>query len=177
MIGYGLWQGETLQGRQIAGLLLALLGLIGLLLPGLSPVPLQGALLMVAAGIAWGVYSLRAKGAADPLHLTAGNFARAAPLALLLNLLWWPSMTLDAAGVLYGLASGALASGIGYIFWYAVLRELSATHAGTVQLSVPVLAAIGGVLFLGEAVNWHLFIMSLAILGGIALVTAARPRR
>ncbi|HTN65925.1 MAG TPA: DMT family transporter, partial [Burkholderiaceae bacterium] len=87
-----------------------------------------------------------------------------------------PAVALDRTGVLYGLASGALASGVGYVFWYAVLRQLSATHAATVQLSVPVLAAIGGTIFLGEAVTLHLFIASAAILGGIALVTIG-PRQ
>jgi drug/metabolite transporter (DMT)-like permease len=176
MIGYGFWNGERLSGRQTGGLVIALLGLTGLLLPGLAPPPLNGALLMAAAGLAWGVYSLRAKGARHPVHITAGNFARAAPFVLALNLIMLPLAALDAPGVLYGLASGALTSGMGYIFWYAVLRQLSATNAATVQLSVPVLAAIGGIVFLGEPVTLHLFLASAAILGGIALVTIqARP--
>jgi len=178
MIGYGLWHGEKLSGRQIIGLAIALLGVVGLLLPGLSPPPLNGSLLMAVAGIAWGVYSLRAKGASHPVRVTAGNFARAAPFVIALNLIALPAIALDRAGVVYGLASGALASGVGYVFWYAVLRQLSATHAATVQLSVPVLAAIGGTMFLGEAVTLHLFITSAAILGGIALVTIGpRPAR
>ena len=176
MIGYGLWNGEKLSGRQILGLAIALLGLVGLLLPGLSAPPLHGSLLMAVAGIAWGVYSLRAKGAIDPVRVTAGNFARATPFILALNLLLLPTVVLDRAGVLYGLVSGALASGVGYVFWYAVLRQLSATSAATVQLSVPVLAAIGGIAFLGEPVTWDLFIASAAILGGIALVTIG-PRQ
>lgn len=178
MIGYGLWHGEKLSGRQIVGLVIALLGVVGLLLPGLSPPPLEGSLLMALAGIAWGVYSLRAKGASNPVCVTAGNFARAAPFVIVLNLLMLPSAALDGAGILYGLASGALASGVGYVFWYAVLRQLSATHAATVQLSVPVLAAVGGIAFLGEPVTWHLSITSAAILGGIALVTIqVRPAK
>ena len=176
MIGYGLWNGEKLGSRQIGGLAIALLGLVGLLLPGLSAPPLNGSLLMAVAGIAWGVYSLRAKGAIDPVRVTAGNFARAAPLILALNLIMLPTVALDRAGVLYALVSGGLASGVGYVFWYAALRQLSATNAATVQLSVPVLAAIGGIAFLGEPVSWHLFITSAAILGGIALVTIG-PRR
>ncbi len=110
------------------------------------------------------------------MRVTAGNFARAAPFVIALNLVMLPAVALDRAGVLYGLASGALASAGGYVFWYAVLRQLSATHAATVQLSVPVLAAIGGIIFLGEAVTLHLFITSAAILGGIALVTTG-PRQ
>jgi len=175
MIGYGLWNGERLRGRQILGLMLALLGLVGLLSPGLSPPPLFGALLMAAAGIAWGVYSLRAKGVANPVRATAGNFARAAPFVIALSLSMLPTAALDGAGMLYALASGALASAAGYVFWYAALRQLNATNAAAVQLSVPVLATIGGIVFLGEAVTWHLSIASVAILGGIALVTIA-PR-
>lgn len=171
MLAYGLYSGEKLHGQQILGLIVALLGLVGLLLPGLSPPPWQGSVLMAIAGISWGVYSLRAKGAANPLRITAGNFARALPFILILNLILLPSMSLDRTGILYGTLSGALASGVGYIFWYAVLRNISATNAATVQLSVPVLAALGGIAFLDEAISWHLLITSCAILGGIALVT------
>ncbi|MGB6054599.1 MAG: DMT family transporter, partial [Burkholderiaceae bacterium] len=127
-------------------------------------------------GVGWGVYSLRAAGIADPLAATAGNFARAAPFVLLLTLILLPSASLDGAGVAYGLASGALASGLGYVVWYAVLRDLTATSAATVQLSVPVLAAFGGILFLGEAISLHLIATSAAILGGIALVTLKTKR-
>ncbi|MGB7479028.1 MAG: DMT family transporter [Burkholderiaceae bacterium] len=176
MIGYGLWRGERLSLRQTLGLLLAAGGVVALMLPGWSPPPLQGALLMALAGVGWGVYSLRAAGIADPLAATAGNFARAAPFVLLLNLVLLPSASLDGIGVAYGLASGALASGLGYVVWYAVLRELTATSAATVQLSVPVLAAFGGILFLGEAISLHLIATSAAILGGIALVTLKTRR-
>lgn len=170
MIGYGLWAGERLRLRQTTGLALALGGLVGLLLPGLSAPPLSGALLMLGAGVAWGAYSLRGKGAGDATGVTAGNFLRAVPMALLLGLAALPWSSLDVAGFCYAVASGALASGVGYAVWYMALRGLKATSAATVQLSVPVITALGGIVFLGETISWRLLIASAAILGGIALV-------
>ncbi len=179
MISYGLWKGERLQPLQRVGLALALSGLLGLLLPGLSAPPLAGSVLMLGAGVAWGVYSLRGKGAGDPTRVTAGNFLRAAPIALSLLMLGLQRVTLDAVGIGYALASGALTSGLGYAIWYTAVPALKATTAATVQLSVPVLAALGGIVFLGEAVTLRLGLASLAILGGIALVVLqkrAAPR-
>lgn len=170
MIGHGLWTGERLRNLQIAGLSLALAGLVGLLLPGLAAPPLTGSLLMIGAGVAWGVYSLRGRGAGDPTRVTAGNFLRAVPLALLLSVLTLRGATLDLLGIACALASGAFASGVGYALWYTALPGLNATRAATVQLSVPVLAALGGIVFLGEAVTPRLLLASAAILGGIALV-------
>lgn len=174
MVGYGLWAGHRLSLRQWGGLLLAIGGLVGLLLPGLSAPPLLGSLLMLGAGVAWGVYSLRGKGGGDPTAVTAGNSLRAAPLALLLSALMLPSLAVDAAGIAYAIASGALASGVGYAIWYMALPGLRPVSAASVQLSVPVLAAIGGVLFLEELPTLRLFVASLAILGGIALVITGR---
>ena len=170
MIGHGIWSGERLRRAQLVGLVLALGGVIGLLLPGLSAPPLLGSALMLGAGIAWGIYSLRGKGAGDPLQVTAGNFLRAAPLAAGLSLWMMDSASPDRAGFWYAVSSGALASGIGYAIWYTALPALRATNAATVQLSVPVIAALGGVLFLGESLTLRLVLASLAILGGIALV-------
>jgi drug/metabolite transporter (DMT)-like permease len=170
MIGHGIWAGERLLRLQLVGLVLALGGLVGLLLPGLSAPPLQGSLLMLSAGVAWGVYSLRGKGAGDPTKVTAGNFLRAVPLAAALSVLMHSGASLDSAGFWYAVSSGALASGIGYAIWYTALPALKATSAATVQLSVPVIAALGGVVFLGESVTLRLVLASVAILGGIALV-------
>jgi drug/metabolite transporter (DMT)-like permease len=170
MIGYGIWVGERLQRPQLAGLVLALGGLLSLLLPGLSAPPLLSSLLMLCAGVAWGVYSLRGKGAGDPIRVSAGNFLRAVPVAAVLSLLTHDVTSLDSAGFLLAVASGALASGIGYAIWYTVLPALKATNAATVQLSVPVIAALGGIAFLGESVTLRLVLASVAILGGIALV-------
>jgi len=170
MIGYGLWSGERLLKLQFAGLLLAFAGLVVLLLPGLSAPPLTGSLLMLGAGIAWGIYSLRGKGAGDPARVTAGNFLRAVPIAAALSLFMLNRASLDTTGVWYAVSSGALASGLGYAVWYTALPALKATHAATVQLSVPVIAAVGGIVFLGEPVTLRLALAAVAILGGIALV-------
>ena len=172
MIGYGLWSGERLRPPQLAGLTLALGGLLGLLLPGASAPPLGGSVLMISAGIAWGIYSLRGKSAGDPTRVTAGNFLRAAPFAIALSLFMFTfkGASLDAAGFCYAVASGAVTSGIGYAIWYTALPALKATTAATVQLSVPVIAALGGIALLGEPVTLRLVLASSAILGGIALV-------
>ena len=170
MIGYGLYSGERLGGQQTVGLLLAIGGVLALILPGLSAPPLLGAVLMFGAGVAWGVYSLRGRGPGDPSEATAGNFIRALPFAGVLSLAAIPWLSLDGPGVGYAIASGALTSGVGYAIWYTALRGLNATTAATVQLSAPVLAAIGGIAFLGENVTIRLLVASAAILGGIAMV-------
>lgn len=175
MILAGIRKGERLGGWQGIGLLLALCGLVALLLPGLSAPPLRSAILMVGAGAAWGAYSLLGKGSGDPTAVTSGNFLRAVPFALILSLVMSASTRLDAAGIGYAIASGALTSGVGYAIWYAVLPALRASSAATVQLCVPVIAAGGGVMFLGEPVSLRLLGASVAVLGGIALVVL-RPR-
>lgn len=176
MIAVGLVRGERLGRWQWLGVVMALAGLLGLLLPGLSAPPLLGALLMLAAGGAWGVYSLRGRTAGDPLRVTAGNFIRAAVLALPLGLGGVGTPSWDSAGVIYALLSGALASGMGYALWYSVLPSLAAVQAASVQLSVPLLAALGGVLLLSEPLSGRLLLTALAILGGIALVVI-KPAR
>ncbi len=175
MILFGLWKGERMNGWQGVGLAMALSGLIALLLPGLSAPPLGSAILMVGAGIAWGAYSLRGKGAGDPLAATAGNFLRAVPFAMVLSLALQATARVDAEGIAYAIASGAITSGVGYAIWYTALRGLTATSAATVQLSVPVIAAIGGIILLGEPVTLRLLGASIAVLGGIALVVL-RPK-
>lgn len=170
MIGYGLCTGERLRRLQLIGLVLAFGGIFGLLRPGLSAPPLYGSLLMLGAGIAWGIYSLRGKGSGNPTRVTAGNFLRAAPVAMALSLFMLKDASLDAAGFWYAVSSGALTSGIGYALWYSAMPALKATTAATVQLSVPVIAALGGIVFLGEPITLRLALASAAILGGIALV-------
>ena len=176
MIGYGLWKGERLIWPQFIGLILAGGGLIGLLLPGLSAPPLAGSLLMLAAGVAWGIYSLRGKSAGDPTRVTAGNFLRTVPIVALLSLPMLNHLSFDPAGVGYAVASGALASGIGYVIWYTALPALQATHAAILQLSAPLLAALGGIAFLGEPLTLRIILASAAILGGIALVILERQQ-
>jgi drug/metabolite transporter (DMT)-like permease len=176
MIGMGLARGERMDGVQMAGVALAFAGLAGLLLPGWSAPPLGGALMMIGAGVAWGLYSVRGKGSADPIRETAGNFALTVPITVLFSLVTIQGASLDARGLWYAVASGALTSGLGYALWYKVLPRLRATTAATVQLSVPVIVAIGGVALLGEAVTLRLVLASGAVLGGIGLVIFERGR-
>ena len=156
------------------GLVCALGGLAGLLLPGLSAPPWRGSALMLAAGMAWGLYSLRARGSGDPLRATAGNFSRAVVFVAALGIVMLPSVSLDGAGVGWAIASGALASGVGYAIWYTALAGLKVTSAATVQLSVPVITAAGGIVLLGEPVTLRLVVASTVILGGVALVIARK---
>jgi drug/metabolite transporter (DMT)-like permease len=177
MIGHALWKGDYLQKAQILGLFIAICGLIGMFFPGLSMPPLLGSLLMLCAGIAWGIYSLRGRGSGDPTTVSAGNFLRAVCLAIVLSILTIEHISLDNEGVGYAILSGAVASGLGYAVWYTVVPALKATNAATVQLSVPVIAALGGVLFLGESITLRLALASLAIVGGIALVILVKTDR
>jgi drug/metabolite transporter (DMT)-like permease len=170
MIGYGIWQGERLFRLQTVGVILAIGGLVGLLLPGLSAPPLFGSGLMLAAGVAWGVYSLRGQGSGAPTRVTAGNFLRAVPITMILSLLMIQHTSFDMKGFWLAIFSGALASGVGYAIWYTALPALKNTSAATVQLSVPIIAALGGIIFLGEPMTLRLLVASVAILGGIALV-------
>ena len=174
MIGVGIWSGERLNGLQILGVLAAVAGLVALLLPGVAAPPLSGALLMLGAGVAWGVYSLRGRGLGDPTHETAGNFIRAVPMAEVLSVLFYSSVEIAPLGALYAVASGALASGLGYAIWYMALPHLRATTAATIQLSVPALAAVGGVIVLSEPVTLRLAVCSIAILGGVGLFIVSK---
>jgi drug/metabolite transporter (DMT)-like permease len=175
MLGVGLVAGERPAAREWVGLVLSFVGLVALTSPGLAQPDPVGAGLMVVAGVAWGVYSLRGRGAGDPLTANASNFARSVPLALLASGagLAVASPHLTTEGALLALASGGLASGVGYAIWYAALRGLSATQAAIVQLSVPPLTAVGGVLLLGEHLTMRLVVAGAMILGGIALAISA----
>ena len=174
MLGWGLWRGQRLSRGQTAGLVLAMGGLVALLMPGVTAPPAVGALLMITAGVAWGVYSLRGRGAGDATAVTAGNFVRAAALALALGLAGLPWARFDQAGLLWAVCSGAVTSGLGYAVWYTALKGLQPTSSASVQLSVPVLTALGGAVFLSEPVTVRLALCSLAILGGIAWVIAGQ---
>lgn len=170
MIGHGFLTGERLHGKQLIGLALAIGGLFVLLLPGLSSPPLWEASLMFVSGAAWGVYSIRGKGAGDPTRITAGNFLLASIFTIAASFLTREHAQIDQAGVGYAIASGALASGLGYALWYSVLPSLKSTSASTIQLSVPPLAALAGILFLGEQVSPRFILASVATLTGITLV-------
>src|SRR5207245_6475000 len=170
MILWGFRKGERLHVIQVAGLVVALAGLVLLVFPGLSAPPLIGSILMLGAGVAWGVYSLRGKGVQNPASVTAGNFVRAVPFSAVVWIIFFQRTHVDFAGVTYAIISGAIASGLGYVIWYSALPGLKATSAATVQLSVPVLAATGGILLLRDTITLRYVLASVAVLGGIALV-------
>lgn len=177
MLAWGLYRGERLNLKGSIGLLVAFAGLLILLLPGASKPPTAAALLMLVAGVAWGIYSLLGRGVNDPLAATAGNFMRTVPLTLLLSALLIGQARWDSAGVFYALLSGALTSGVGYAIWYSALRGLQSFQAACVQLSVPIIAALAGSLLLDEALSLRLLLSATAVLGGIALVLSAKHRR
>lgn len=177
MLAWGLYRGERLGLKGYSGLLLAFAGLLILLLPGASRPPTAAALLMLLAGVAWGIYSLLGRGVQDPLAATTGNFVRAVPLALLLSALCIGQARWDTPGLIYALLSGALTSGIGYAIWYSALRGLQSFQAACVQLSVPIIAALAGSLLLDEALSGRLLLSAAAVLGGIALVLSAKHPR
>ena len=174
MLSAGFAAGERMNGLQATGLLLAYAGLIALVLPGLSAPPLAAAALMLTAGVAWGVYSLRGRRAGNPTAVTAGNFVRSVPITLVMSALLYGSHRIDVNGAALAIASGAVTSGLGYAVWYSALKTIGATTAATVQLSVPVLAALGGVLLLHESMTLRLVLCGVAILGGVAMVLRAR---
>ncbi|MFO0685928.1 MAG: DMT family transporter [Sandaracinus sp.] len=180
MFGAAIVRGERPGARTYVGLLAAAAGLVVLVLPGARAPDLVGTGLMLAAGTAWGAYSLRGRGATDALGATAGNFVRAAPLALgAWAIAWANGATLASPlGLALAAASGALASGIGYALWYAVMPSLGATRAAIVQLSVPVIAALGAVPILGETLGLRWLVAGGLVLAGISVaITSRAPAR
>ncbi len=175
MIGAGLLQGERPTPLRVLGMLAAGTGAVLLVLPGVAAPDLAGAVLMTLAGIAWGVYSLLGRGVREPMRATAWNFLLAAPVGLF-ALPFAPTRALGAQGTALACASGAITSGLGYVLWYAALRGHSATSAAVVQLAVPVLAALGGVAFLGEKPTLRLLGCGALTLGGVAIAVLARRR-
>lgn len=173
MIGYGLQKGERFTLGQVAGLIISLVGLIALLMPGVSAPSLGGALTMATAGVAWAVYSIRGRGEKYALRATAGNFLRTLPLAFFLFLGTTPAMSFDLRGIALAVASGAFASGIGYAIWYSVLPRLRTSTAAAVQLSVPAIATVSGFLILDEILSFQSVASSVAILSGIMIFILA----
>ncbi|NIF29051.1 DMT family transporter [Pantoea sp. Tr-811] len=171
MFAFAWLKGEHVSAPSLLGMLIAFAGLVVLLLPGAEAPPLVSALVMAASGVAWGAYSLLGKGAPNPLADTAGNFVRSLPLVLMLGvpMVLLAHVHVTPAGLLFALASGILASGAGYAVWYGVVRQVSAQQAATLQLSVPVIAALAGVLMIGEPMSLRLLLASLVVLGGVAL--------
>ena len=174
MIAGGLLAGERLRAIQWAGTIIAVLGLIYLMSPSLETPPLIGALMMMGAGIGWGLYSLRGKSAGDPVAKTGGNFIRTALICLIISPLVFmllPETEMTTKGVLLALTSGVVTSGLGYVIWYMALKDLTAIRAGIAQLTVPVIAAIGGMIFISEPMTWRFTITALVILGGVGAVS------
>jgi drug/metabolite transporter (DMT)-like permease len=176
MILWALRSGERPHPLEWTGLILAIAGLVFLVFPGLTAPPPTSSLLMAIAGIAWGIYSLRGRGTDSPLADTTLNFVRSVPAAVGVNLATLHHSHLSAEGASLAVLSGAIASGMGYVIWYAALRGLTAMRAATVQLAVPVLAAAGGVLFLSEGISTRLVVSAVVILGGVGLALAGRQR-
>ncbi len=174
MIVAALRSGERFRVPEAFGLVLALGGLVYLVSPGLAAPSPAGSALMAIAGTSWGLYSLRGRGAGDPLGDTASSFLRSVPLAAGVTMIAHRGLHLSPGGFALAVASGALASGVGYVIWYAAVRGLTAIRAATVQLAVPVLAAAGGVLFLSEGVSLRLILSAVLILGGVAMAVAGR---
>jgi drug/metabolite transporter (DMT)-like permease len=176
MILSALRAGERPWRLEWIGLAIALAGLVYLVLPGVTAPSPAGSVLMVVAGVSWGFYSLRGRGTADPLAATTDNFVRAVPLVAVVSLATLRRAEVSGEGVALAVLSGAVASGVGYVIWYAALKGLTATRAATVQLAVPVLAALGGVVFLSEGISIRLVLAALMILGGVGLAVSVRGK-
>jgi len=176
MILLSILSGNRLHAAEWVGIGTAFAGFVYLVLPGVSAPSLIGFLLMTVAGIAWGIYTLQGRGSSDPLGDTCYNFLRTTPLVLMLAILVLPEAQFSTEGILLAVVSGAIASGIGYTIWYAALGGISTTQAAVVQLSVPVIAALGGVVFSAETITWRMTSSGALILGGILLVVLGRDK-
>lgn len=177
MIIFALVKSERPRILEWVGLIFAFGGLVYLVFPGLESPPILNSILMAFAGISWGFYTLRGRGNTNPLADTAGNFLRSVPFAILITLPFLAQIHLSTKGILLAVLSGAIASGIGYSVWYAALKFHTATRAAVLQLSVPAIAALGGVVFLTESVSMRLILASLLILGGIGLVILGKSEK
>ncbi|MBA4185169.1 MAG: DMT family transporter [Acidobacteria bacterium] len=177
MIISALVKGERPKILEWLGLLLALGGLIYLVFPGLASPPFFSSALMALAGIAWGFYTLRGRGSANPLAETTGNFVRTVPMIILASLPFLSKIHLSQKGIIFAVLSGAIASGIGYSVWYFVLKFHTATRAAILQLSVPALAGLGGVIFLSEIISLRLLSATILILGGISLAIFGKRKK
>jgi drug/metabolite transporter (DMT)-like permease len=173
MIAAGYRAGERINRAVAVGWLAAVGGIIALTLPSVSSPPLSASFLMLLAGIAWGLYSLRGRRSSEPIAETAGNFVRAVPIALILNALMFTKAFCTSRGVLLAVLSGALASGLGYAAWYTALPRMRSMTAANLQLCVPVIAALFGAVLFKEAITTRLIVASLFVLGGVFIATRA----
>jgi drug/metabolite transporter (DMT)-like permease len=177
MIAWSFWSGDRPGGLEWLGWALAVAGLVWLVMPGVEAPPVTGAVLMAASGAAWGIYTLRGRAETDPLAATASNFARSLVFAAVVALIVIGNADISGRGVLLAVLSGAVTSGIGYVIWYAALDELTAMQAALVQLSVPAIAAGGGVLLLAEPLTLRLLLCTALVLGGISLALSRKTAR
>lgn len=177
MLIYSFRKGELVGGKQWLGAALALIGMVYLLLPGAAAPSPKAAILMVCAGIAWGIYSLLGRTAGPALPVTAGNFMRSIPFAVLFWVVGWSTSKWDILGLMLAIISGAVTSGIGYAIWYRVLPVLSAMQAASIQLAVPVVAALLAVILLAEPLNNRLLIAGFVVTIGLSLVLFCGHRR
>lgn len=174
MIGYGLLKGKRLLLIEWVGLFVALVGLFVLLIPGASAPSLSGFALMSISGIAWGFYTLAGSGSKTPLIDTANNFLRTLPFIALVTILTFENIQISNQGIILAIVSGAVTSGLGYAIWYSALARLTVTQAATIQLTVPIIAAFGGVLFSNEVITIKLITSSILVLGGILVVIVGK---
>lgn len=177
MIAMGLWSGDRPSGMEWLGWTLAIAGVIWLVLPGVEAPPAGGALLMALSGIAWGIYSIRGRTESDALGATTTNFLMSVVFVIAFMAMTFADADISTRGVLLAVTSGALTSGIGYVIWYAALKYLGAMQAAMVQLTVPAIAAAGGVLLLAEPVSMRLLIASVLILGGISIAVVRKSKK
>ncbi|WP_374573953.1 DMT family transporter [Acinetobacter sp.] len=177
MVGYGLRHGEKINLRRGAGLVIAILGILILLLPGASAPNLVYAAMMALSGIGWAMYSIAGKNMHNPLASTLANFVMAVPFVLLVYLVFYSQSFIKPQGVLLALLSGGLASSGAYVLWYAIVKRIDRVTASSVQLSVPCLAIIGGALFIGEPLSWRIILSAVIVLAGIGLVIWASAEK
>ncbi len=176
MFAYALRSGERFSAVSWFGLAIAFAGLVYLVSPGITAPDPYGASLMAVAGVAWGVYSLLGRTVANPLEATANNFILCVPLVIIISLIFLSDYQSTTTGLVLAAVSGGVTSGIGYAIWYQALKGLTATSAATVQLSVPAIAALGGLVFMSEGLTGRLLFASAATLGGVWIVLAQRAR-
>lgn len=177
MIGWAIIKGDRPIALEWIGLVVAFGAFAWLVSPGLgAPNPIAS-MIMAVSGVAWGVYSIRGKASENPLASTAGNFVLAVPFALPVIMVAFSSLNATGLGLAVAVTSGAITSGLGYALWYRVLGRITQTQGAIVQLTVPVIAAFGGILFLGEAITWRMGTASVLILGGVALAIIAKAKR
>ncbi|NBB50674.1 EamA family transporter [Rhizobium sp. CRIBSB] len=177
MLTVGLVRGDRPSVQEIIGFAIAFAAFVYLILPGVGRPDPVGCMLMIASGVAWAVYTLRGRGSRDPIGQTAGNFVRASAFCLPLAVFAGFNETTSTTGALLALASGVIASGLGYAIWYTALRGLTTFQAALIQLSVPVIAAFGAILFLSEQLTLHFVVAGACVIGGIALAILAKQQR